>query len=75
MPAYSEAIVRLTGLIGGLDGIFRASSTEAPHEGAKMLDSKEQVVEVVEEEETEIVELSLADLQWIGGGADVILKY
>ncbi len=40
-----------------------------------MLDSKEQVVEVVEEEETEIVELSLADLQWIGGGAGVNTSY
>ena len=40
-----------------------------------MLDSKEQVVEVVEEEETEVVELSLADLQWIGGGAYVNTGY
>ncbi|HYS12345.1 MAG TPA: hypothetical protein VEN28_03475 [Burkholderiaceae bacterium] len=34
-----------------------------------MIQSPEQVVEVVKEEETEIVELSQADLQWIGGGA------
>jgi hypothetical protein len=33
-----------------------------------MIQSPEQVVEVVKEE-TEIVELSQADLQWIGGGA------
>jgi hypothetical protein len=29
---------------------------------------QEQVVEVVKEEEAQIVELSQADLQWIGGG-------
>ena len=33
-----------------------------------MLQAQEQVVEVVKEEETEIVELSQADLLWIGGG-------
>lgn len=34
-----------------------------------MLNAQEQVVEVIKEEETEIVELSQTDLQWIGGGA------
>jgi hypothetical protein len=34
-----------------------------------MFQTQEQVVEVVKEEETEIVELSTTDLQWIGGGA------
>jgi hypothetical protein len=33
-----------------------------------MLQAQEQVVEVVKEEENEIVELSQADLKWIGGG-------
>jgi len=33
-----------------------------------MLPAQEQVVEIVKEEENEIVELSQADLQWIGGG-------
>jgi UDP-N-acetylenolpyruvoylglucosamine reductase len=38
-----------------------------------MLQQQEQVVEVVKEEETEIVELSQADLQWIGGGSGVVI--
>jgi hypothetical protein len=34
-----------------------------------MVQPQEQVIELVKEEEaTEIVELSQADLQWIGGG-------
>jgi hypothetical protein len=37
-----------------------------------MLQAQEQVVEVVKEEETEIVELSQADLQWIGGGLGIL---
>lgn len=37
-----------------------------------MLQAQEQVVEVVKEEETEIVELSTADLQWIGGGVIIV---
>ena len=37
--------------------------------GSQMFQTQEQVVEVVKEEETEIVELSTTDLQWIGGGA------
>jgi len=38
-----------------------------------MLQAQEQVVEVVKEEENEIVELSQADLQWIGGGGGAIV--
>ncbi|HTT11620.1 MAG TPA: hypothetical protein VMG60_12070 [Burkholderiaceae bacterium] len=37
-----------------------------------MLQSQEQVAEVAQEEETSVVELSEADLQWIGGGAGII---
>lgn len=37
-----------------------------------MVQGQEQVVEVVKEEETEILELSQADLQWIGGGLGVV---
>jgi hypothetical protein len=37
-----------------------------------MLQIQDQVVEVVKEEETEIVELSQADLQWIGGGGIIV---
>jgi hypothetical protein len=33
------------------------------------VEAEVEVVEVVQEEETEIVELSLVDLQLIGGGA------
>jgi len=33
-----------------------------------MIQDQQQVIEIVKEEETEIVELSPADLQWIGGG-------
>ena len=41
-----------------------------------MFQAQEQVVEVVKEEEVEIVELSQADLQWIGGGTGpIILDY
>jgi len=36
-----------------------------------MLQAQEQVVEVVKEDAGEIVELSQADLQWIGGGAAI----
>jgi hypothetical protein len=37
-----------------------------------MFQAQEQVVEIVTQEETEIVELSQADLQWIGGGAAIV---
>lgn len=37
-----------------------------------MFQAQEQVVEIVKEEETEIVELSQTDLQWIGGGAAIV---
>ena len=41
-----------------------------------MLQTQEQVVELVKEEETEIVELSQADLQWVGGGtAGMVTSY
>ena len=33
-----------------------------------MVQEQQQVIEIVKQEETEIVELSPADLQWIGGG-------
>lgn len=36
------------------------------------MQTQEQIVEIVKEEETEIVELSQADLQWIGGGTGII---
>jgi hypothetical protein len=36
-----------------------------------MLQAQEQIVEIVTDEETEIVELSQADLQWIGGGTGI----
>lgn len=37
-----------------------------------MQQAQEQVVEVVENEEAEIVELSQADLEWIGGGSGIV---
>jgi hypothetical protein len=41
-----------------------------------MWQAEEQIVDVVKEEQNEIVELSQADLQWVGGGlAEVTTAY
>jgi hypothetical protein len=40
-----------------------------------MVQSNEQIVEVVEEQAAQIVELSLADLEWIGGGQNIDSSY
>jgi len=56
--------------------ILRHCASEPAAGSNKPHHQQEQVVEVVKEEETEVVELSQADLQWIGGGnAQVNLGY
>jgi hypothetical protein len=75
MPAYSEAKFRLGSLIDRFGGLFRPTSKHNTGREEKMVQSNEQVIEIVEEQETEIVELSLTDLEWVGGGQNIDSSY
>src|SRR5262249_47642415 len=66
-PTHSEAIFPPTESIGRFRWFFNAISYDT-RTGARMIQDQQQVIEIVDEEEMEIVELSPADLQWIGGG-------